>query len=113
MTLSSETLAAYVDGELEGEALRRAEAVVAADPQLQAQVRRHRALKAKLNGHFAAIVAMPVPDRLVQAIRGGGAHGDNVVDFASAAARRVRPAPPRFAWFGPALAASLVAVVIG
>lgn len=112
MTISKETLAAYADGELDGDALREVEAALAADPELQAQFAAHRALKDRLSAHFAPVMEMPVPDRLVQAVKGGVP--DNVVDFASAAARKqARPAPPRFAWFGPALAASLVAIVIG
>jgi len=109
MTMSRETIAAYADGELEGEALREVEAALAADPGLQAQVEAHRTLKARLSAHFAPIAEMPVPERLVQTLKGGAR--ENVVDFASA--KRVKSAPPRFAWIGPALAASLVLALVG
>lgn len=111
MTLPKETIAAYADGELDGEALREAEAALAADPELQAQVEAHRALKARLSAHFAPIAEMPVPEHLIRAVKGGA----EVVDFAAVAARKRAPAAPRprFAWFGPALAASLAVAVVG
>jgi hypothetical protein len=111
MTPSPETIAAYADGGLEGEALREVEAAVAADPALQAQVAAHRALKRRLGAHFAPIAEESVPDSLVRAVRGGG----EVVDFADAARRRARPAAssPWRRYAGPALAASLVLGLIG
>lgn len=111
MTLPKETIAAYADGELDGEALREVEAALAADPELQAQVERHRALKARLSAYFAPIADLPVPEHLIRAVKGGA----EVVDFAEAAARKRAAAapPPRFAWFGPALAASLVVALVG
>jgi anti-sigma factor RsiW len=111
MTPSPETIAAYADGELEGEALREVEAAVAADPALQAQVAAHRALKRRLGAHFAPTAEESVPDSLVRAVRGGG----EVVDFADAARRRARPAAssPWRRYAGPALAASLVLGLVG
>jgi len=109
MNPSKEQIAAYADGELDGDALREVEAAVAADPDLQVQVDAHRALRARLSAHFASVAEAPVPERLVRAIRGGA----EVVDFAEAARERARPPAPRFTWFGPALAASLVVALIG
>lgn len=111
MSLSKETIAAYADGELEGDALQEAEAVIAADPALLAQVSAHRAFKGRLSAHFAPIAEMPVPGHLIRAVK--GSTEDNVVDFAAAARKPPRPASPRFRWTGPALAASLVVALVG
>jgi hypothetical protein len=110
MNPSKEQIAAYADGELEGDALREVEAAVAADPELQAQVAAHRKLKARLAGHFMPLVDEPVPERLRDLLRQDRA--DTVVDLA-AARERARPPAPRFRWAGPALAASLVVAMVG
>lgn len=111
MKLSPEIIAAYADGELEGEALREVEAAVAADPALQAEVQAHQALRRRLGAHFAPVAQELVPESLVRAVRGGG----EVVDFAEAARRRARPAAasPWRRYVGPALAASLVMGLVG
>lgn len=110
MSVSKEIIAAYADGELEGEALREVKAAVAADPELQAQVAAHHRLKAMLGAHFGPVAEEPVPERFLELLRQGPAN--NVVDFAAARERTRHPAP-RFAWFGPALAASLVVALVG
>lgn len=109
MNPSKEQIAAYADGELDGEALRDVEAAVAADPALQAQVDAHGALRARLSAHLAPIAEAPVPEHFVRAVSGGA----EVVDFAEAARKRLKPPAPRFTWFGPALAASLVVALVG
>ena len=60
ISITPERLAAYADGELDGETARAVETAIAADPALQAQVAAHRALKARLSAHFAPIAAQPV-----------------------------------------------------
>jgi hypothetical protein len=110
MSVSKELIAAYADGELEGETLCEIEAAVAADPELQAQVAAHYRLRAMLGAHFGPVAQEPVPERFLEVLRPGPS--DNVVDFAAACERTRRPAA-RFAWFGPALAASLVMALIG
>lgn len=110
MSLPKETIAAYADGQLEGEGLREAEAAITADPRLQKQVEAHRALKYRLSAHFAPIVEASVPGHLVRAVRGGRAE---VIDIAAVDRKRTIYAPPRFAWAGPALAASLVVALVG
>ena len=109
MNPSKEQIAAYADGEFEGDALRKVEAAVAADPDLQDQVDAHRALRARLSAHFAPVAEAPVPERLFRAV---GSEAE-VVDFAKAVRKRVKPFAPRFTWFGPALAASLVVALVG
>lgn len=112
MTLSRETIAAYADGELDGKAAREVEAAIAADPELQAQVDAHRALKARLSAHFAPVVDQAIPERFLELIR-DERREEKVVDFAEASRMRAKPAPPRFRWIGPALAASLVLALVG
>ncbi len=112
MTLSREMIAAYADGELEGETLRDVEVLIASNPSLLAQVEAHRALKAGLSAHFAPIAEAPVPERLIHAVKGGG----EVVDFTEAKRQWRKPAGrgPRWRWMiGPALAASLVLALFG
>jgi anti-sigma factor RsiW len=48
MTVSPETLLAFIDGELSPEEARRVAAEVANDPALAAHTEKHRALKARL-----------------------------------------------------------------
>jgi len=104
MNITPEELAAFADGELDAPRAAEVAAMVSADPDLEARVRAHRALKAKLGAHFASITDAPVPDRLTALLRPQRA---GVVDFATAREKRVRSLP-RWTWFaGPALAASL------
>jgi hypothetical protein len=114
MTISSELLAAYADGELDAETARTVETAVAGDLQLQADLAAHRALRERLAAHFNPIAEQPVPERLRQAVLAED-DGANVIDFAAQAdKRRVRTTPARWARIvGPALAASLVLAFIG
>jgi hypothetical protein len=59
MTVSPETLLAFVEGELSSEEARRVAAEVANDPSLAAHVENHKALKARLQ---AASLPTPLPD---------------------------------------------------
>lgn len=113
MTVTPEMLAAFADGELDGEELRRVEAAIAADPELALQVERHNRLKAMLAARYAPITAAPVPDRLTDLIppaaRPDGFSGE-VTSLAEARAKRGL-APMVRRWVpaaGPAIAASLV-----
>lgn len=112
MRPSSDMIAAYADGQLEGDALREVEAAIAADLELEAQVAAHRALKARLSAHFAPLMDRPVPERFVELLKDAPT-GDNVVDFAARGRKRAMTAAPRFRWAGPALAASLVVALVG
>ncbi len=105
MTIDRDMLAAYAEGQLDGAEAARVEAAMAADPALAAEVEAHRALRARLQAHFAPIAAMPVPDRLIAAARQGA--GADVVDLASARERKTRPMLS--GWIaGGAIAASLL-----
>ena len=112
MRLSREMIAAYADGELDGDALREVEAAVSADPALRAQVDAHKALKAQLSAHFQPLIDLPVPERFLELLKAAPAR-DNVVDFAASNRRRVKMTASRFRWAGPALAASLVVALVG
>lgn len=114
MTITPELLAAYADGELDAQAAREIEAQIAGDPELQATLATHRALRTRLAAHFAPIADQPVPHQLVEAVTGSGSEAE-VIDFA-AEARKRRPAPAPRRWgriAGPALAASLVLALVG
>lgn len=119
MTINPDMLAAYVDGQLDGDAARRVEAAMAADPAVAQSVADQQALRARLAAHFDAKLADPVPDRLIALLRRDDAEPqapDNVVDFAAARTTRMRgvatllrnPVP---AW-GSGLAAA-AALVLG
>lgn len=115
MTISREQIAAYADGELEGDAAHEVERAIAADPELQRQVEAHRQLKLRLSAHFAPLVDQPVPDRLTAPLR-ASASPDNVVDFGTAIRQRDERAGWKTRWSrvaGPALAASLVLALVG
>lgn len=115
MSISRDELAAFADGEVTGERAQAVEAAIAADPGLLRDLERHRALKAQLRAHFDAILEEPVPEALAAQLRDAPkAPPGNVVDFAEARERIADMRRlPRWSWVaGPALAASLVLVVL-
>jgi anti-sigma factor RsiW len=61
MSVTREELAAFADGELEPARAAEVAALVEGDPALAAQVQAHRALKERLGGPFAPILAATVP----------------------------------------------------
>lgn len=64
MSFDPETVAAFVDGELDDLTARRIERAAETDAALAAEIARHRALTARLAEHYAPICNEPVPDRL-------------------------------------------------
>lgn len=115
MTITPEEIAAFADGQLEGDARARVAAAVAADPELARQVEAHRRLAARLAGHFAPILDQPVPATLASLLEkaGGGTPESQaeVIDLAAARGRRdlMRRLP---GWGGAAIAAALVAALV-
>jgi len=113
VTISPEELAAYADGELDEARAAEVAAAIAKDPALQREFDAHEALKAKLAGHFAAVLAQPLPEHLTGLLKAPGKETPDkdakVADFATARARRVsKRRLPDWRWIvGPALAASL------
>lgn len=114
MTVTREEMAAFLDGELSGEQAREAEAAIAADPELQRQVQRHRALKSKLSSHFDPILDEPLPAALRDMLPARAQETASVVSIAEARERNAEKRRlPRWSWIaGPALAASLALVVL-
>lgn len=78
-------LMAFVDGELSEADRDRIKEAVAADPALRSRLEAQQRLRARLAAHYAPVVEEPVPERLKAMLE------MNVVDFAAARERRVRP----------------------
>ena len=98
MTIDTDMLHAYLDGELEPEAARAVEAAVERDPALRAELEAQRRLRERLSAHFDPALDEAVPERFQALLE------PKVVDLAAARERR----RPR-AWLTPiAMAASLV-----
>lgn len=112
MTIDREVLAAYAEGHLDEPERQRVEQAIAADPSLAQEVAAHRALRARLQAHFAPVLDAPVPDRLIAAI-GAAASAPSptaeVIDFATAREAIDRKRRPLLPWVtGGAIAASLM-----
>jgi len=104
MNFSDETVMAYADGELDAASRAALEAAMATDPQLAQRVARHRALRERLRAALHPVLDEPLPERLLEGVRGAPAprHAANVVALK-------RKAAPRWSWpqLG-AIAASLI-----
>src|SRR5205823_341693 len=104
MNFSDETVMAYADGELDAASRAALEAAMATDPQLAQRVARHRALRERLRAALRPVLDEPLPERLLEGVRGAPAprHAANVVALK-------RKAAPRWSWpqLG-AIAASLI-----
>jgi len=64
MNFDPETVAAFVDGELDDLTARRIEREAESDAVLAAEIARHRALKVQLSAHYAPVAEEVVPERL-------------------------------------------------
>ncbi|MET3663686.1 anti-sigma factor [Caulobacter sp. 1776] len=89
LSFDDETLAAYVDGELDPATRTLVEATAKNDGDLAARLKAQQDLKALLTGHYGPIADEPLPERLLETIRGGRSSLAEVVDLAA----RRRPAP--------------------
>ena len=67
--IESETIVAYVDGELGAEAAAAVEAAAKADPAIAEAIAAHRHLRDSLFAVFAPVAEEPVPERLLAAAR--------------------------------------------
>lgn len=116
MTVTSEELAAFADGELDSTRAAEVAAAIEADPGLARQVEAHRALKGLLSSHYAPLAEAPVPDRftaLLGSVKSDEPAAAAVIDLAAARAERSSRRIPRWGWVvGPALAASLVLLLV-
>jgi hypothetical protein len=112
MTFSQETLMAYADGELDAATRREIEAAMARDPQLAAQVEKHRALRSELSNAFGGVLDEPVPPQLLDTARTAPAGAPSTVtDLATARAAREQPGRRHWSW--PEWAAIAASLVIG
>lgn len=109
MTVSPEELMAYADGELGEADVARVESALAADPALQAQVEKHRALRASLSAAYEPILEEPVPARLTGAAR----RDAGVVHLSAARAKRVAPTGWLVREWAAIAAALVVGVIVG
>lgn len=105
MSFDPDTVAAFVDGELDDLTARRIERDAENDPALAAEIARHRTLKARLTAHYAPVAEEPVPDRLRALLT-----PESAVDTSLAArreAKRARFAPAHWGAIAASLALGL------
>lgn len=108
MTYERDTIAAYVDGELDLIAAKRFEKAMAENAELAKAVQAERSLRAKLSAHFAPAAQEPVPDRLARLL------SDNVTSL-----NEHRPSPmsgsyrPSIMQWGAMAASLVVGLMIG
>jgi hypothetical protein len=117
MAVSEEMIMAYADGELDAAGQAEVEAAMARDPEIAGRIEAHHKLRASIAGAFGAVLADPVPDRLVEAVKGkAAAPQDNIVELAKFRAKPDAPArrpAPRWAQFGAIAATLVVGVMVG
>lgn len=70
MTISDETLLAYIDDRLDADARAAIDETLAGDPALSRDVAERRALILALRAAFDPVLDEPVPERLIRAARG-------------------------------------------
>lgn len=106
MSVDTEMLMAYVDGELTPAQAAQVEAAIAADPAIADAVARQFALRRSLGEAYAPVLDEPVPEALTRMLRPSDAASGNVVPLPSRAApvSRSRWGVPQWA----AMAASLL-----
>ncbi|WP_033074711.1 anti-sigma factor family protein [Sphingopyxis sp. MWB1] len=81
MTFDPETIAAFVDGELDDLTAHRITREAETNAALAAEIARHRALRDRLAAHYAPVAEEPVPDRLTALLAGASEQsGDRIVD---------------------------------
>lgn len=110
MTVTDEEIMAYADDALDEEARARIAQAALSDLDLADRIAAQRALRTRLQAHFAPVAQEPVPAAWVETIRRGPPSAQ-VIDMADARARRsVTPErqPGRWrVWVGGAVAACL------
>jgi hypothetical protein len=109
MHFDEETLAAYVDGELDGEISSAIEDAMRNDAGLAARIEQHKKFRSTVSGAFDHVLEEAIPDRLLHTAR--TAHAGNVVTLDAA-----RNAIPRRSWswreWGAMAASLLLGVLI-
>lgn len=110
---TDETLIAFLDGELDGDARSEVESWLEADAELRERAAALTVSAEALRAVFEPVLHEPVPERLLAAARGVPAADAEVVDFAAAQkARAPRPLMQR-RWARFAAAAGVAGLMIG
>jgi hypothetical protein len=109
MHFDEETLAAYVDGELDSETIAAIESAMQSDSDLAARIEQHRKFRSLVSGAFDDVLEEAIPDRLLQTAR--TAPAGNVVSLDSA---RATTSKRTWSWreWGAMAASLLVGVLI-
>jgi anti-sigma factor RsiW len=116
VSISDEKLMAYADGELDAVERAQVEAAIDADPSLARRVESHRALRLKVSSAHDSVLDEPVPERLLNAVRGmsTAAPDNRVVNFGrDRAARGQDKTVVRAAWGLTQWAAIAASVAVG
>ncbi|KAF1708046.1 zf-HC2 domain-containing protein [Pseudoxanthomonas sacheonensis] len=108
MSVDTELLMAYVDGELSPAQAAQVEAAIAADPAVADAVAHQFALRRSLGEAYAPVLDEPVPEALTRMLRPSDAESGNVV----ALPPRAAPAP-RSRWGVPQWAAMAASLLLG
>ncbi|MEZ5970922.1 MAG: hypothetical protein R3C31_03860 [Hyphomonadaceae bacterium] len=106
MSVDTEKLIAFADGELSGAEAAEVEAALAEDPALREQLESHRQLSARLSAAFDGALTEPVPRRLTEAAQ--TLRQAEVIDFASR-----RTAKWSFREYGAMAASIALGLVVG
>jgi anti-sigma factor RsiW len=128
--ITEDALTAYVDGEIEPDAVRQIEAALAADPGLRARLERIEERNRALRAAFDMLLTGPLPHGFVDTVRAARAPRHQSANLANAASAPRRPA--RFTqrvsarvgaagramraapgWVGWAIAAQFAVLMIG
>lgn len=115
MTISTDDLAAYADGELTGDSAEAIRTALETDAELRTELDRLQALKSTLSAQFDQVLDEPVPDDLIATAMGSDT--DSLVDADSAeivdfgAARPSRLAALTSSW--PQIAAMAASLAVG
>jgi hypothetical protein len=111
MKFSNEMLMAYADGELDLVSHAEIEAAMAVDPEIARVIERHRALAARVQSAYQAVLAEPVPAQL--ASLAATPVTAPVVDLASRRAAEVAARAHRSPWRLPQWSALAASVALG
>jgi len=107
MNISDEQLAAYLDGELSADNKAAVAAAVAADPTLARRVAAQQALRERVRGAFDRTLGEPVPEKLLDAVR-----GSTITDLDAAKPRRRRPGLTTTVWMAAAASIALAVLLV-
>jgi anti-sigma-K factor RskA len=108
MSISDETLGAYVDGELDAAQRAEVEASMAQNPEIAQRLERLRATQNKLLAAFSAVTQEPVPERLLNVLEPKAS-----APVANLAEARERARRPKLGWTWTEMSALAASVLVG